>query len=361
MNLGGGGAPENKLLRGKSLTLLSKAQEYDNMLNILGSKEEGFMIRKAFLLAEVILNLFQDLTRKSKKCHIDLPKQEGILRQEGRLSISCTNHAQNDMAFKIETNFCHPEDEIRRIFKKNEREILRFAPNDKRCAFTLAEVLITLGVIGIVAAMTLPTVINNMKNKQLESQLHRSYSVIAQALDRYQAETGERILPEKEVILKPLLTKYLQVIDQCGTARNPDNIAYTTQCLYYNSKDPSKSSQLYKTYSGALMTNLGFFDDGQFVLNDGSLVLLENPSHIDRIYITVDVNGINKNPNRFGHDLFMFQINEKGALVPMGAKGTAYYSDTDEYCSTTSSNQYNGAGCTYRALTEKDYFKNLPK
>lgn len=59
--------------------------------------------------------------------------------------------------------------------------------------FTMAEVLITLGVIGIVAAMTLPAVINNSRNKQLEAGLKRSYSVISQALDMYQAETGERI------------------------------------------------------------------------------------------------------------------------------------------------------------------------
>ncbi|PWL77324.1 hypothetical protein DBY21_05240, partial [Candidatus Gastranaerophilales bacterium] len=58
-------------------------------------------------------------------------------------------------------------------------------------AFTLSEVLITLGVIGIVAAMTLPAVINNSRNKQLEAGLKRSYSVLGQALNMYQAETGE--------------------------------------------------------------------------------------------------------------------------------------------------------------------------
>ena len=77
------------------------------------------------------------------------------------------------------------------------------------------------------------------------------------------------------------------------------------------------------------------------------------------LYISVDVNGYNKNPNRFGHDLFMFQIDDKGKLLPMGLSGTTYYDD--EYCSATSTNKMNGAGCTHKALTEKDYFKNLPK
>ena len=46
-------------------------------------------------------------------------------------------------------------------------------------AFTLAEVLITLGIIGVVAAITLPSVINNTKNKErLESSYDREqYSI----------------------------------------------------------------------------------------------------------------------------------------------------------------------------------------
>lgn len=51
----------------------------------------------------------------------------------------------------------------------------------------------------------------------------------------------------------------------------------------------------------------------------------------------------------------------KGTLLPMGVEGTDYYSETDEFCSTTSTGDMNGAGCTYKALTDKDYFKNLHK
>ena len=39
----------------------------------------------------------------------------------------------------------------------------------KRVAFTLAEVLITLGIIGVVAALTLPSIINKIKHKELET------------------------------------------------------------------------------------------------------------------------------------------------------------------------------------------------
>ena len=47
--------------------------------------------------------------------------------------------------------------------------------------FTLAEVLITLGIIGIVAAMTIPTLMTNNQSKKLKSQFLKSYSTISQA------------------------------------------------------------------------------------------------------------------------------------------------------------------------------------
>ena len=46
-----------------------------------------------------------------------------------------------------------------------------------RFAFTLAEVLITLGIIGVVAAMTIPTLMANYKAKRLHSQFLKSYSL----------------------------------------------------------------------------------------------------------------------------------------------------------------------------------------
>ena len=51
--------------------------------------------------------------------------------------------------------------------------------------FTMAEVLITLGIIGVVAAMTLPSLINNNRNKALEAAFKKNYSVIEQALNMY--------------------------------------------------------------------------------------------------------------------------------------------------------------------------------
>ena len=55
--------------------------------------------------------------------------------------------------------------------------------NDKhlKCAFTLAEVLITLGIIGVVAAMTIPTLVANYQKKVLVSQLQKTVATISNA------------------------------------------------------------------------------------------------------------------------------------------------------------------------------------
>ena len=65
-----------------------------------------------------------------------------------------------------------------------ERGYLAASLLSRLTAFTLAEVLITLGIIGVVAAMTLPTLINNAQNKQLEVAFKKSYSALSQIAQR---------------------------------------------------------------------------------------------------------------------------------------------------------------------------------
>ena len=62
--------------------------------------------------------------------------------------------------------------------------------------FTLAEVLITLGVIGVVAALTLPSVVNKYKVKQLRTAFMRSSSLIQNALNQTAVEFGYNNIKE---------------------------------------------------------------------------------------------------------------------------------------------------------------------
>lgn len=88
------------------------------------------------------------------------------------------------------------------------------------------------------------------------------------------------------------------------------------------------------------------------------MIFLERPVGGEQMFITVDVNGIKKKPNLWGHDLFTFQVMDDGKILPMGAEGTLY-TDENAYCSKSSNNGLNGIGCTYKALNDKSFWKNL--
>ena len=61
----------------------------------------------------------------------------------------------------------------------------------RRAAFTLAEVLITLGIIGVVAVMTLPTLIQNYQKHITVNRLKVNYNILNNAVRRAEADFGE--------------------------------------------------------------------------------------------------------------------------------------------------------------------------
>jgi len=63
----------------------------------------------------------------------------------------------------------------------------------KRVAFTLAEVLITLAIIGVVAAMTIPTLISNYKKQATETKIKRFYSMMTQAIRLSEVDNGNAL------------------------------------------------------------------------------------------------------------------------------------------------------------------------
>ena len=234
--------------------------------------------------------------------------------------------------------------------------MLQQKSRNDRFGFTLAEVLITLGIIGVVAAMTMPALINNSQNKELQAALNKGYSEISQALDLMKYDVGEDILPVNYPArtFAPIYRKYfksLKTVDQSGIITGTQDEG--------GSYNPNKAFENYKTYNKSQAVKTSFFDDGQILLEDGTLILIENPDLTPyRIYITIDVNGPNKKPNIWGKDLFTFQITETGKLLPMGMDGTTY-TDMDKYCSKNSNESINGIACTAKALSDPDFFKKM--
>ena len=78
-----------------------------------------------------------------------------------------------------------------------------------RKAFTLAEVLITLGIIGIVAAMTIPGLITNIQHRDYSAKLKKFYSTIKQAILSAEDEFGSVSSWDTSLSNKEFIQTYL--------------------------------------------------------------------------------------------------------------------------------------------------------
>ena len=92
----------------------------------------------------------------------------------------------------------------------------------KRFGFTLAEVLITLGIIGVVAAMTMPTLINQTNGAQYKAAYKKALSAISQAITLNVAldDIGfaELSTTENAKKLENILTSRMNVVNSTTTA-----------------------------------------------------------------------------------------------------------------------------------------------
>ena len=154
--------------------------------------------------------------------------------------------------------------------------------------FTLAEVLITLGIIGIVAAITIPGLINTNKAHKLHAQFLKTFSTLQQAF---------KLMENDDISMDPntygrrefcdnILSKYLTGATICGNSNS-------APCYKINGGKP------YKTLSGKNISTI-YLDDGQVLLKDGTLLMCESSGHAWETWISADINGYNTPPNIWG-------------------------------------------------------------
>ena len=105
-------------------------------------------------------------------------------------SISLSPHVLKQVSIsKPKQNFKFSNFE--RNFLPIDGKFTSFSNLNQKCAFTLAEVLITLGIVGVVAAMTLPALTTKYQKTVTENKLKKFYSVMSQAIRLSEAEYGE--------------------------------------------------------------------------------------------------------------------------------------------------------------------------
>ena len=228
----------------------------------------------------------------------------------------------------------------------------------RKTAFTLAEVLITLGIIGVVAALTLSTVITNINNKGYVEGLKKAYSVLQEATTAIVYEEGT---PDTWT-----WTSYLDADNSAngyiaGLYRKHLNpYCSNDKSLYYGDTTFCNGIKIpdYKDLMGHELTPPPFIYTCPFVLNDGTIVSMffkfqsgmafwENPD----IKFVVDVNGV-KGPNKLGRDVFFLYMTKKdksGKILPYVnepfSSGNVAQKDTCDKGKP-------GYSCAYRVITE---------
>ena len=190
--------------------------------------------------------------------------------------------------------------------------MLSFVRKTKIKGFTLAEVLITLGILGIIAEMTIPAIINGTNKVEYVSALRRSYSMLSQAHQMIASDSGdfESALSESTNSddFANVFAQKMKVAKNCGKLLNAvDSDCFTNHWyLLSGGGDPGYDRSVYLN-AFALSTNYN-----AFVTVDGIayLFVLGDPTcaNADGLCggIMVDVNGPAKGPSTVGRDLFMW-------------------------------------------------------
>ena len=183
--------------------------------------------------------------------------------------------------------------------------------NSKKLGFSLAEVLITIGIIGMIATLTMQIVVPDTKDKVTTAQLKKTYSTLQQALYRAVEENGP--VESWGISMDPGYGGEKILLHNIAPFLNTIKI-----CEHGNGCYPNRT---YKNIDGTSYGNWNILSDrSALILADGTMVMFNTSSasaFSDFGQIYVDINGA-KPPNQVGVDFFYFYI-FNNTLIPSGA------------------------------------------
>ena len=202
--------------------------------------------------------------------------------------------------------------------------------------FTLAEVLITLGIVGVVAALTLPNMIKNHQKRVMVTQLQRTYNAIVNAMPSYMDDVHATSLYDT---------------DAFNRNRNPKDVTPLVNFV----KDNFKTSKIctadtpggtaacygdeYRRLSGTVLN--GFGGDVCTILKTGATVCFYRQwDKNDFPYVNIDVNGP-QGPNVWGRDAYQMEFNNAGDIAENFNDNPKHLNNAAAYCED---NIY-GGGC----------------
>lgn len=210
-----------------------------------------------------------------------------------------------------------------------------FKQNTIKAGFTLAEVLVTLAIIGIVAALTLPTLITSIQDNQYKVAWKKNYSVFSQATNQFINEQNGNFINlfTSNAVMQSNYNRYLKVIKTYPTwgGWHSDNNWYLLNGTPVNSTCESTT----------------YLADGSMVCFD---LMTQACNGIRGNIIDIcgevyfDVNGIKK-PNTIGKDIFSVYV-RSNSIIPRGS-----YLD-DQWVQDSCIPSAQGFGCANKYLLE---------
>ena len=174
---------------------------------------------------------------------------------------------------------------------------------NKKRAFTLSETLITIGIIGIVAAITIPVLVTNYQKQQTVTRLKQAYSILSNAYKAsiedngdpggwtYMIKPGEYGASSKAFFFN-YFNDYLKISDYCGIKHTENRTGACAKIFTYGDSS---------AYSVILLNGIAFT-----FRCDGTT----------NAEIQIDINGP-QGPNRSGRDAFIYRINAQKGLIPV--------------------------------------------
>ena len=223
----------------------------------------------------------------------------------------------------------------------------------RRVAFTLAEVLITLGIIGVVAALTLPSVIHKYRAEVLRTRFLQANTIVQDGVTQMRAADIDlnEVINNRDL---PTIRKYIKG----GDCRLPKNLEEANYWNYFENLPARQASATVLEQPYCMASGMTLWFVRLYEWKDSAQSGMKKTKYS---LLAVDINGWEQKPNVYGKDMFFWFYNgENGALGPTGENmnvslnSAYYYIDCPGRGSAEA-----GAGCTSKALSEADYFKKL--
>ena len=239
----------------------------------------------------------------------------------------------------------------------------------KKNGFTLAEVLIALGLVGVLSAMAVPTLVKNNQNQIFANSLSAAVSGFENTMTSMIVRENVTNLHEtpawEDIGDFDAFVENLSEVMNLEESNSNSNDYYGGNINILNSANTQQSSTVFGGDAFTLVTTKGIVYHIRPISSENQnrtdFQAISSGVNITRIaaWVFIDVNG-NERPNRTGRDIFGFILGNDGIMYPLGGRDVAFQvdnnaaniwsTDASSYTCTDTVKDNFALGCTARLI-----------